>query len=204
MAVAEAVRPIFSLSMRNTGIEEPEPYTSKDFAAFVADYPDLRTELTREGELMILPPTKTKTGILNSKINMRLGIWAEETNSGEVIDSSTIITLPNGAKRSPDAAWIEKSRWQALTEDDQENFAPICPDFVIELRSRSDRLSAVQKKMREYIENGAKLGWLIDPKIQRVEVYRPGHEVEIINNPTSVSGEPELPGFTLNLNGILE
>ena len=202
MAVAERVRPS-ALQTVSIPVEEPDPSASEQFAALMAEYPDLRIELTREGEIILMPPTFTKTGIQNAKLSGRLLIWNEATGSGETFDSSTLFLLPNGAKRSPDAAWVEKSRWEALTEDEQEGIAPICPDFVSELRSRTDRLSTLQKKMREYRDNGAKLGWLIDPVSRRVEVYRPGQEVEILDNPASVSGEPVLPGFTLDLKGIL-
>jgi len=198
MTLAEAVRP----PLREP-VEAPQPYTVKEFADMAMAYPELRMELTQEGELIVMAPTKTKTGSRNVKLSARLENWAEQTGSGETFDSSTIFTLPDGALRSPDASWIEKSQWEALTEDEQEDFALICPDFVAELRSSSDRLSAVQKKMQEWITNGARLGWLIDPRSRRVEIYRPGQEVEILDNPTSVSGEPVLPGFTLDLKGIL-
>ena len=184
-------------------MEEPEPYTSEEYAAFVAAYPDLRTELTREGELVIMPPTFTETGNRNFKLTARFGAWSEANNLGEGYDSSTVFTLSNGAKRSPDLSWIEKSRWEALTEEQQKEFALICPDFVVELRSKTDRLSAVQKKMREYMENGARLGWLIDPQSRRVEIYRPHQEVEIVDSPATLSGEEVLPGFVLSLTGIL-
>ncbi len=203
MAVAEALRRPTAVPVQR-GIEEPSPYTSEQFAALAANYPDLRMELTREGELIIMPPTFPKTGTRNAKLTMRLGMWSESTDSGETFDSSSVFTLPNGAKRSPDACWIAKARWEALPEEEQEGFAPICPDFVAELRSKTDRLSAVQKKMREYMDNGARLGWLIDPKSNRVEVYRPGQDVEVVDGPTSLSGEVVLPGFTLDLKGILE
>ncbi len=203
MAVLEAER-IPILLPESFGVEEPESYTSEDFEAFAAEYPDLRMELTSEGELLIMPPTMTKTGRRNVKLSARLENWSETTDLGESFDSSTIFLFPNGAKRSPDASWVEKSRWAALTTDEQEGFAPICPDFVAELRSKSDRLSTLQKKMHEYRSCGAKLGWLIDPVSKRVEIYRPGQEVEILDNPTSISGEPILAGFTLNLKGILE
>ena len=167
-----------------------------------AAYPELRMELTKEGELVVMAPTKVKTGNRNAKLSARLENWADQTGSGETFDSSTVFTMPNGALRSPDACWIEKSRWGAFTEEELDDFTLICPDFVVELRSSSDRLSAVQKKMREYMENGARLGWLIDPISRRVEIYRPGQDVEILDNPTSVSGEPVLLGFTLDLKGI--
>ena len=203
MAVLEAQRRPIS-PPRQSGVEEPEPYTSEDFETFVAEYPELRMELTSEGELILMPPTMTKTGLRNAKLSGRLATWSDTNDLGESFDSSTIFLFPNGAKRSPDASWIENSRWGALTEDEQEGFAPICPDFVVELRSKSDRLSTLQKKMGEYLKCGAKLGWLIDPISKRVEIYRPGQEVEILDNPVSISGESVLPGLTLNLKGILD
>ena len=185
------------------GVEEPKPCTSEEYAAFVAAYPNLRTELTQAGELVIMPPTFTETGNRNFKLTARFGAWSEANDLGEGYDSSTVFTLPNGAKRSPDLSWIEKSRWKALTEEQQKEFALICPDFVVELRSKTDRLSAVQKKMREYMENGARLGWLIDPQSRRVEIYRPSRDVQIVDSPASLSGEDVLPGFVLDLTGIL-
>lgn len=201
MAVLEAERKPVS-KPQQAGVEEPEPYTSEEFTALAASYPDLRMELTREGELILMPPTFTETGNKNFKLIARFGIWSEANDLGNGYDSSTVFTLPNGAKRSPDLSWITKVRWEALDKEEQKEFALICPDFVAELRSKTDRLSAVQKKMREYMENGARLGWLIDPKSQRVEIYRPGQEVEILDNPISLSGEEVLPGFVLRLEGI--
>lgn len=201
MAVLEAQRQ--GHAAVSPGIEEPEPYSSTEFMEVAAQYPDLRMELTREGELVIMPPTFTETGNKNFKLIARFGVWSEANNLGNGYDSSTVFTLPNGAKRSPDLSWITKVRWEALSKEDQKEFALICPDFVVELRSSSDRLSAVQKKMQEYMENGARLGWLIDPKSKRVEIYRPGQEVEILNAPASLSGEDVLPGFVLDLTGIL-
>ena len=185
-------------------VEEPEPYAEEDFARLAADYPDLRMELTREGELVIMPPTFTETGNKNFKLIARFGIWSEANDLGNGYDSSTVFTLPNGAKRSPDLSWITKARWEALSKEDQKEFALICPDFIVELRSKTDRLSAVQEKMREYRDTGARLGWLIDPKSKRVEVYRPNQDVEILDSPTSLSGEDVLPGFVLDLTGILD
>lgn len=206
MAVLEAERKPISTQQaptRPAGAEEPEPYTSEEFAALAASYPDLRMELTREGELIIMPPTFTETGLRNFKLIVRFGAWSEADGTGMGADSSTVFTLPNGAKRSPDLSWVTKARWSALTEEEQQEFAHICPDFVAELRSKTDRLSAVQKKMREYRDNGAKLGWLLDPVSRRVEIYRRGQEVEIVDNPASLSGEDVLPGFVLSLEGIL-
>ncbi|MBW4568678.1 MAG: Uma2 family endonuclease [Tolypothrix carrinoi HA7290-LM1] len=164
---------------------------------------DYRFELTAEGELLIMPPTGSDTGRRNVKITTQLDIWNSQNNLGEVFDSSTGFTLPNGAKRSPDASWVKIERWNALTPEQQESFAPICPDFVIELRSRTDSLKELQEKMQEYIDNGASLGWLIDRKNKRVEIYRPGKDVEILENPASLSGEDVLPGFVLDLTLIL-
>lgn len=202
MAILEADRKPISKPWP-MGVEEPEPYTSEEFTALAASYPDLRMELTQEGELVLMPPTFTETGNKNFKLTARFGIWSESNNLGNGYDSSTVFTLPSGAKRSPDLSWIEASRWNALTKDQQKEFSQICPDFVVELRSKTDRLSKVQEKMREYLDNGAKLGWLLDPKSRRVEIYRPGQEVEIVDSPASVSGEEVLPGFVLNLEGIL-
>ncbi|MEA5502257.1 Uma2 family endonuclease [Halotia wernerae UHCC 0503] len=162
-----------------------------------------RFERTASGELLIMPPTGSDTGRRNVKITTQLDIWNSQSNLGEVFDSSTGFTLPNGAERSPDASWVKIERWNALTLEQQEKFAPICPDFVVELRSVSDSLKDLQEKMQEYIENGAQLGWLIDRKNKRVEIYRPDKDVEILDNPTSLSGENVLPGFVLNLQQIM-
>ena len=202
MAVLEAFRP--PKTQAPPGVEPPKPYSSAEFLEIVAEYPELRVELTREGELILMPPTFTKTGMQNFKLTVRFGAWSEASATGFGFDSSTVFTLPNGAKRSPDLSWVEASRWNALTDDERKEFSRICPDFVVELRSSSDRLSAVQKKMREYLENGARLGWLLDPISRRVEIYRPGQDVEVLGNPVSLSGEDVLPGFTLDLAGILE
>jgi Uma2 family endonuclease len=162
----------------------------------------LRLELTAEGELIIMPPTGSLTGWRNAKFNYRLTAWAEANGTGLTFDSSTGFTLPNGAKRSPDAAWIKRERWELLTEKEQEGIAPICPDFVAELRSADDSLSTLQDKMVEYIENGAQLGLLFDPKMRRVYLYRPGGAVEVLENPETISCDPILPGFILSLKDI--
>ncbi|MBW4564821.1 MAG: Uma2 family endonuclease [Mojavia pulchra JT2-VF2] len=164
---------------------------------------DYRFERTASGELLIMPPTGSDTGRRNVKITTQLDIWNSKSNLGEVFDSSTGFTLPNGAERSPDASWVRIEQWNALSSEQQEKFAPICPDFVVELRSASDSLKDLQEKMQEYIENGAQLGWLIDRKNKRVEIYRPGKDVEILDNPVSLSGENVLPGFVLHLQQIM-
>jgi len=164
---------------------------------------DYRFERTSNGELLIMPPTGSDTGNHNGKITQRLFNWADTNELGIAFDSSTGFKLPNGADRSPDASWIKIERWNALTPEHQGKFAPICPDFVVELLSASDSLATTQKKMQEYIDNGAKLGWLLNRKNQQVEIYRPAQSVEILQSPTSLSGEDVLPGFILELKGIL-
>ena len=160
---------------------------------------DLQLERNATGELIIMPPTGSYTGKINFDIAGQLWFWNRQTKLGEAFDSSTGFHLPNGSDRSPDAAWIKQEKWDTLSLEQKESFAPICPDFVLELRSKTDSLEKLPSKMREYIENGASLGWLIDQKNQRVEIYRPGKDVEILEHPTSLSGEDILPGFILDL-----
>ncbi|MBC7931427.1 MAG: Uma2 family endonuclease [Rubrivivax sp.] len=165
---------------------------------------DLNLELTSEGDLIIMPPTGMKTGNRNFKLSVSFGAWAEKDGTGLGFDSSSLFSLPNGAKRSPDLCWIRKERWEALTEKEQERFSPICPDFVAELRSPSDSLKRLQKKMEEYVQNGAQLGWLIDPLKKKIYVYRPRVAVEILDDPQTVSGESVLPGFVLDVRMLWE
>ena len=146
-----------------------------------------------------MPPTGSETGRRNSTLTQRLANWAETDGTGIVFDSSTLFTLPNGAKRSPDVSWVKKERWGVLTREQREGFAPLCPDFVVELRSRTDRLLDLQDKLQEYINNGARLGWLIDPLDKRVYVYRPGQLVETLDDPATLSGGLVLPGFVLQV-----
>ena len=188
---------------RTVDDESPQPYTQAEFKRLAAAYPDLRMELTAEGELIIMPPTSGGSGRRNFKITAQLGVWAERDGTGEGFDSNTGFLLPNGATRAPDAAWVEKSRWNALsTEVQEEEFIPLAPDFVIELRSKSDRLSTLQRKMQEYMTTGVRLGWLIDPRTKKVELYRPGRDLEVLDNPPTLSGEDVLPGFTLDLKRV--
>ncbi|NEO38681.1 MAG: Uma2 family endonuclease [Moorea sp. SIOASIH] len=163
---------------------------------------ELRIERTSAGEIIIMSPTGGVTGNRNFKLIQQLANWTDEDGTGIGFDSSTGFKLPNGAERSPDAAWIKLERWDTIPTEKQERFAPICPDFVVELRSPSDKLETLQNKMTEYMDNGAKLGWLIDRKHQRVYVYRPGVETERLDNPATVSGEAVLPGFVLKLSKI--
>lgn len=171
--------------------------TDEQFARLCQENPELRLELTAQQELVIMPPAGSKTGWRNNEISYSLTLWTKKDGTGLSFDSSTGFTLPNGAERSPDASWVRHDRWDALTEEQQEGFAPLCPDFVVELRSRTDRLSDLHPKMQEYLANGARLGWLIDPQDKRVYIYRLGQPVESLDNPTSLSGDPVLPGFVL-------
>lgn len=188
--------------------EPHEPYrmnirsmrlTDEQFLHLCAENPELRLELNAQGELVIMPPTGSKTGLRNGTLTYALVAWSQTDGTGFAFDSSTLFALPNGARRSPDASWVRRERWNSLTEDQQEGPAPLCPDFVVELRSRTDRLAILHEKMREYIDNGARLGWLIDPSEKRVYIYRPHQPVQTLDNPATVSGEPGLPGFTLNV-----
>jgi len=185
------------LSLRSVGL------TDDQFFRLCSDNRDLRIEMTAQKELIIMSPTNPKTGWRNAKITARLVVWAEQDGTGVVFDSSAIFTLPNGAKRSPDASWIPKSRWNRLTEEEQEEFTEICPDFVIELRSISDRLRDVEEKMEEYMANGSKLGWFLDPYKNRAVIYRPGQRPEGIESPTILSGDPLLPGFKFDFREIV-
>lgn len=160
---------------------------------------DLRLERTAEGDLVIMSPAGGETGNRNARLNAFLTVWALNDGSGEPFDSSTGFLLPNGAMRSPDAAWVKRFRLAVLTPEQKKNFLPLCPDFLIELRSPSDSVEVIQGKMQEYLANGARLGWLIDPFDHRVFVYRPRAVVECLENPTTISGDPELPGFVLDL-----
>ncbi|MBW4467986.1 MAG: Uma2 family endonuclease [Pegethrix bostrychoides GSE-TBD4-15B] len=173
--------------------------SQEQFYEFCLANRELRIERTATGEVVIMPPVFSDTGNRNIKISQQLANWADESGTGEAFDSSTGFTLPNGATRSPDASWIKHDRWNALSEEQKASFAPICPDFVIELRSSSDTLSSLQDKMQEYIDNGALLGLLIDRKNQTVHVYRPSQTPEVLDAPNSVSAEPELPGFVLQM-----
>lgn len=151
---------------------------------------------------MVNPPTGWETGKRNRSIIAQLDHWYEENKQGEAFDSSTGFILPNGATRSPDACWISQERWDTLTDEQKGTFPNICPDFVVELRSKSDTLKSLQEKMQEYIDNGARLGWLIDPQNRTAEIYRPGLEVEVLSSPAEVSGEDVLPGFVLDLRRV--
>jgi len=176
--------------------------TSEQFYQLCEENPDLKLERSANGELIAMPPTGGETGKRNVKLTTQLDLWNEQTELGEVFDSSTGFTLPNKADRSPHASWVEKSRWSALTPEQREKFIPLCPDFVIELVSPSDSLKKTQEKMQEYMENGCRLGWLTNRKKREVEIYRPGQDVEVLQSPLTLYGENVLPGFVLNLQKI--
>ena len=160
---------------------------------------ELRIERNAEGDWLIMPPAGGETGRGNAEITVQLGVWAKRDGTGVVFDSSTGFRLPNTAVRSPDAAWMPRARFEQIPAAQRRRFPPACPDFVLELRSPTDRLQDLQAKLQEYLANGARLGWLLDPEPRHVYVYRPNAPVERLDNPATVSGEPVLPGFVLDL-----
>jgi len=177
--------------------------TDEQFFQLCQNNRDLRFERTANGGLLIMPPTGGETSNRNARLTQRLMNWADTNELGIAFDSNGGFKLPNGADRAPDASWVKIERWHALTPEQRQKFLPLCPDFVVELRSPTDSLKAMREKMQEYIDNGARLGWLIDQKNKRVEIYRQGQDVEILQSPTTLLGEDVLPGFVLDLNGIL-
>ena len=181
--------------------ETPLTVTPEEFAAIAAANPDLQLERGVNGELIVNPPTGGESSRRNLKIGRYLDEWTDRYG-GVCFDSSGGFELPHGGTRSPDASWVKQDRWDALTQEEKEGFVPLCPDFVIELRSKTDSLGILQDKMQEYMNNGAHLGWLIDPQNKQVEVYRPGQNVEILKEPQQLLGEHLLPGFVLPLNRI--
>ena len=178
--------------------------TDDEFFALCQLNRDLRFERTSQGDIIIMPPTGAATGNRNADITRQLGNWAKADGTGAVFDSSTGFKLPNGADRSPDAAWIPRSRLATLSAEQKQKFLPLCPDFVIELLSPTDTLAATQAKMTEYIENGSQLGWLIDPEARQIHVYRPRKAVVVLENVAEIAADPELPGFILDLREIWE
>ncbi len=187
------------MSTKILKLEPAIALSEEQFFALCRINRDHRIERNAQGELIIMSPTGAETGHRNFKILQQLANWADQDGTGLGFDSSTGFKLPNGANRSPDAAWIRRDRWEALTPTERDRFAPLCPDFVIELRSRSDNLAALQAKLQEYIDNGSQLGWLIDRQDCQVYIYRPGQPVECRGDITQISADPELPGFILNL-----
>lgn len=182
-----------TLSFKNVTLSDDQ------FYQLCQDNQNWQLERTAQGELIISPPVGGITGKRESDLNADLVIWNRQTQLGQVFSSSTIFTLPSGAKCSPDVAWIKSDRWESLTLQEQEIFSPLCPDFVIELRSRTHSLSQLHEKMLEYLNSGLQLGWLINPQSQQVEIYRPNQTVEIVQLPATLSGEEVLPKFILNI-----
>lgn len=176
--------------------------SENQFYSLCRQNPDVKIERTPNGELIIMPPTGGETGRKNAELLADFIFWNRKTELGVVFDSSTCFRLPQGSDRSPDISWVKKERWEALTPEEQEKFPPLCPDFVLELLSPSDNLSQAQAKMLEYLSNGVKLGWLIIPQTQQIEIYRQDQPVEILQSPVELSGEAILPQFTLNLTWI--
>jgi Uma2 family endonuclease len=177
--------------------------TPEQFELLALANRDLRLERTMQGELIVNPPTGWETGNRNVKITYYLVKWIEEEGgSGLPFDSSTGFILPNGATRSPDTSWVSQERWDRLTPEQKGTFAMICPDFVVELRSASDSIQPLREKMQEYLDNGARLGWLLDPVNRQVEIYRVGQQVEVLENPMELSGEDVLLGFVLTMQRV--
>ncbi|MEG4858175.1 Uma2 family endonuclease [Microcoleus sp. K1-B6] len=176
--------------------------TDDQFFELCQENENIRLERTAKGELIIMSPAGGETGSSNAGLTAQIWIWNQQSKLGKVFDSSTGFKLPNNANRAPDASWVKLERWDALTPEQQKKFPPICPDFVVELMSPSDSLKETQDKMKEYRDNGAVLGWLINRKSRQVEIYRQEREVEVLESPATVSGEDVLPGFILNLESI--
>jgi len=177
--------------------------TDEQFYLLCRDNNELQLELSAEGELIIMSPAYSKTGWKEAKIVYRLAEWAEKDGTGRYYGPSAGFTLPNSAKRAPDASWISRRTWESLRPEDREKMARVCPDFVVELGSETNPVSELEKKMTEYIQNGAKLGWLLDTKERRVHVYRPRQDVECLENPHELSGEDVLPGFRFDFQEIV-
>ena len=176
--------------------------TDDQFYQLCRDNPDVKFERNANGEIIIMPPTGGETGNRNFELSADFAIWNRQYRLGVCFDSSTCFKLPNGADRSPDVSWIKQERWDTLTPEQKEKFPPIAPDFVLELISPTDSLKKTQEKMQEYMTNEVRLGWLIDRKTRRVEIYRLGQAVEVLKSPTELSGEDVLPGFVLKLETV--
>jgi Uma2 family endonuclease len=176
--------------------------TEEQFLQLCSDNGDIRMELTANRELIIMPPNGLESGWQEGEVCLQVANWAKRDGTGRAFGPNAGYTLPNGAVRAPDASWMPLSRWESLSRDDQTKFGHTFPDFAIELRSPSDSLSDVQDKMTEYLENGVILGFLLDLRQRRVYVYRPGQDVEVLEEPETVSGDPALPGFVLDLGVI--
>jgi Uma2 family endonuclease len=179
-----------------------QPMTDDEFAELCSEHPDLFFEMSAEGELIIMPPNYSITGMRHSEILEQLKSWTRRDGRGAVTDAAAGFVLPDGARRAPDAAWTLKSRIRALNPGMIERFWHLCPDFVVEVRSHTDRVRTLREKMREWIDNGAQLAWLIDPETRTVEIYRPNCEPEVVADPESLKGEGPVEGFALDLRTV--
>ncbi|NJN23934.1 MAG: Uma2 family endonuclease [Acaryochloridaceae cyanobacterium RL_2_7] len=179
-------------------------FSDEQFYQLCIHNPEFNIERNAQGNLIVMPPVGGESGNREFELGLDLGLWNRQTQLGRVFSSSTVFQLPNGANRSPDLAWVERSRWQSLTSEQRQKFPPIAPDFVMELRSRTDSLSALQVKMAEYLASGVRLGWLVNPQDQAVEIYRLGQDLEVKTLPTVLDGESVLPGFSLEIGLFLE
>lgn len=177
--------------------------TDDQLICLFRDNEEYQFELSANGELIIMSPANNKASQKNAKIIQRLLNWAEEDGTGVGFDSNTLFTLPNGAKRGPDAAWVSNTRWNRLSEEEKDRFSNLAPDFVVELRSKSDRLARLQRKMDEYMASGVRLGWLLDPIRNSATIYVPQQPPQEIDHPAILSGDPVLPGFQLDFREIL-
>ncbi|NEP00304.1 MAG: Uma2 family endonuclease [Symploca sp. SIO2E9] len=173
--------------------------TRENFFQLCQANPDLELERSANGELIIVTPVGGESGNQEANLIIKVGVWNEQTQLGLVFSSQTVFSLPGGGDRSPDVAWVELQRWQGLSQEERQGFPPICPDFLIELRSRTDKLKPLQNKMLEYLASGLRLGWLINAKDQQVEIYRLDQEMEVLRMPVVLSGEDILPGFSLEV-----
>lgn len=178
------------------------PMTQDQFFDFCQQNSDKRFERTAEGELIIMAPSGGDAGFQDAEVCIQLGIWAKAVGKGKVSGPSGGYILPNSANRAPDASWLSPEQLATLTAEQRKKFLPVCPFFLIEVRSPSDILKKLQEKMDEYIANGCRLGWLIDPEKRQVHVYRPDQSPQVLDNPQTVSGDPELPGFVLDLEPV--
>ena len=189
--------------INTTHLEAGGHLTDQAFMDLCQANPSMRLELTAGGEVEAMSPSGFWSGRRNTKLNKQVEVWSDRTRTGEVFDSSTGFRLPNSAIRSPDLSWVENSKIEGIPIESREQFAPLCPDFVVEIASPSDERKALRAKLREYISQGARLGWLIDPFLREVEIYRPGQEAEFLSSPATLSGEDVLPGLVVDLSEIL-
>ena len=183
---------------------DEQPMSDRKFFEFCSVNSDVQIERLASGEIIIMPPAGFETGYRNNDIGRQLGNWAKRDRRGVALDSNTEYLLPNGAALAPDASWVHKSRLAGFTKEQKKQFLPLCPDFVIELLSPTDRLARLKAKMQEWVDNGAQVAWLIDADRRTVHIYRPGGAPELIETPASISGEGPVEGFRLELEDIWE